>query len=163
MAKKARNRRSGRQARQRERLEGLQSKVDAGVATDEEAEQLEELRAAAVAVDAKADEAGDDLVGEDPEAIARANEAADKEEKGAQEDGKGAVKKAKSSPTQRSPLVRYLKGVRLEMRRVTWPTRQELAKYSVSTIAMLLLTGASVWAIDNGFISAIIAFSGLRP
>ena len=149
MAKKARNRRSGRVARQKERLDALQKKVDAGTATDDEIELLEELRAAETA-----DEVGEALPEEDAEAIARANAVADE---------KDDEKDKKKPARHRSALLRYLGGVRLEMRRVTWPTSAELAKYSVSSIAMLLLTGGAVWAIDNGFIAAIIAFSGLRP
>lgn len=149
MAKKARNRRSGRVARQKERLETLQGKVDSGTATDEEKALLEELMASAAE-----DEAGDDeLISEEEAeviALAKADDGKDEE-------------KGKKPVRHKSALRRYLGGVRLEMRRVTWPTRPEMVKYSFSTILMLLLTGGAVWAIDNGFIAGIIAFSGLRP
>lgn len=160
MAKKARNRRSGRVARQKERLETLQRKVDAGTATEEEIEQLEELRMAAVEDDSPEDGEELEVSEEEAAAIARANAAADDDDKEKQDEDKEEGEK----PVRRkSALRRYLGGVRLEMRRVTWPTGPEMVKYSVSSIAMLLLTGATVWAIDNGIIAGIIAFSGLRP
>lgn len=158
MAKKARNRRSGRVARQKERLDNLQKKVDAGTATDEEIELLEELKASELEDE---EIEGDEVVSEeDAEAIARANAVSDddddKKKKKDAKDDKPAVR-------HKSALRKYLDGVRLEMRRVTWPTREEMVKYSVSSIAMLIMTGGAVWAIDNGIIAAIIAFSGLRP
>lgn len=149
MAKKARNRRSGRVARQRERLESLQTKVDAGTATDEEIALLEELRAATVE-----GEVGDEPISdEEAEVVSLATTAS------------GDDKDDDKKPTvgHKSALRRYLGGVRLELRRVTWPTGNEMVKYSFSSILMLLLTGGAVWAIDNGFIAMIIAFSGLRP
>ena len=148
MAKKARNRRSGRVARQKERLETLQNKVDAGSATDEELALLEELRSSSLGD-------GDDETTSEEEA-----EAISLSEISGGDDGE-----ADKKPTVRhkSALRRYLGGVRLEMRRVTWPTSNEMVKYSFSSIFMLLLTGGAVWAIDNGLIAAIIAFSGLRP
>ena len=160
MAKKARNRRSGRIARQKERLETLQRKVDTGTATDEEIEQLEELRMAAVESDSLESNEELEVSEEEAEAIARANAAAEDDE---DDDGDGDKKKDEKPVRHKSALRRYLGGVRLEMRRVTWPTGPEMVKYSVSSIAMLIMTGAAVWAIDNGIIAGIIAFSGLRP
>ena len=155
MAKKARNRRSGRVARQKERLEVLQGKVDSGNATDEEIALLEELKASAV----EKEDIYESFIEEEAEAIARANAADDDSEWQAQPETDGKKKPVR----HKSALRRYLDGVRLEMRRVTWPTKVEMVKYSCSTITMLLLTGGVVWAIDNGFIAGIIAFSGLRP
>lgn len=143
MGKKARNRRSGREARQRERLAKLQAKADAGTATEEELQQLSDILAL---------DGDDDMSEEEREAARLANEAAREEEGDA----------APPVIQRESGLVRYLRGVRLEMGKVTWPTRPELAGYSVKTIALLVLTGVAVWAVDNGLIAAVIAFSGLR-
>lgn len=144
MGKKARNRRSGREARQRERLAKLQAKADAGTATEEELQQLSDILAL---------DGDDDMSEEEREAARLANEAA-------REDGDSDG--APPAIQRESGLVRYLRGVRLEMGKVTWPTRPELAGYSVKTIALLVLTGVAVWAVDNGLIAAVIAFSGLR-
>lgn len=148
MAKKARNRRSGREERRQEQLRKMQAHADSGTATEDELRQL-----AGVVADAAGDEEGLE-VGED--AALRANLAA--EIGGDDDQGGGAA----GDGGEGSSLVRYLKGVNLEMRRVTWPTPTELAGYSVRSIALLIATGAAVWAIDNGLIAAIIAFSSLR-
>lgn len=148
MAKKARNRRSGREERRQEQLRKMQAHADSGTATEDELRQL-----AGVVADAAGDEEGLE-VGED--AALRANLAA--ETGGDDDQGGGAA----GDGGEGSSLVRYLKGVNLEMRRVTWPTPTELAGYSVRSIALLIATGAAVWAIDNGLIAAIIAFSSLR-
>lgn len=143
MGKKARNRRSGREARQRERLEKLQQKAEAGTASEDELKQL-------IAIESAVDVDDVELSPEDEAAIAAANAAADDETKSV------------AKPRRQSPLMRYLKGVRLEMQRVTWPTRQELTKYSIQSIVLLVATGAAVWAIDNGLIWAVIQFGELR-
>lgn len=144
MGKKARNRRSGREARQRERLAKLQAKADAGTATEEELEQLSDILAL---------DGDDDMSEEEREAARLANEAARK------------AKEATDEPPvirRESGLSRYLRGVKLEMGKVTWPTKAELASYSVKTIALLVLTGVAVWAVDNALIAGVISFSGLR-
>lgn len=151
MAKKARNRRSGREERRQEQLRKMQAHADSGTATEDELRQL-----AGVVADAAGDEEGLE-VGED--AALRANLAA---EAGGDGQGGGGAADAAGDGGEGSSLVRYLKGVNLEMRRVTWPTPTELAGYSVRSIALLIATGAAVWAIDNALIAAIIAFSSLR-
>ena len=55
-----------------------------------------------------------------------------------------------------------LGAVRAEMRRVTWPSRTELTNYSVAVVAMLIVFGVAVWAVDTGFVAALVAFTGLR-
>ena len=56
----------------------------------------------------------------------------------------------------------YFGDVRSEMRRVTWPSRTELTNYSVAVIATLIVFGVAIWAVDTGFVAALVAFTSLR-
>lgn len=57
-----------------------------------------------------------------------------KKKKDKKEKKKDVKKKEKKNKKQG-----YLKQVALEMRNVTWPTRKNLVKYSLATIAMIIL------------------------
>ena len=59
-------------------------------------------------------------------------------------------------------LRNYLGDVRSEMRRVVWPSREELQTYSVAIIIMLIVFGLVIWLVDSGVVAALIAFTGLR-
>ena len=48
------------------------------------------------------------------------------------------------------------------MRRVVWPSRDELMSYSVAIIAMLIVFGIVIWLVDSGIVAALIGFTGLR-
>ena len=56
----------------------------------------------------------------------------------------------------------YFSDVRSEMRRVVWPSRDELKNYSVSTTAMLLVAGLAVWLVDTGIMLVLTALANLR-
>lgn len=56
----------------------------------------------------------------------------------------------------------YLADVSSEMRRVVWPSREELRNYSVSVLIMLVVFGVAVWLVDTGIAAILVAFSSLR-
>jgi preprotein translocase subunit SecE len=61
-----------------------------------------------------------------------------------------------------SPLIAYLKGVRQEMRRVTWPTNAETISASRFVIITLIIGGLALWAIDTLTVLGITGLSGLH-
>ena len=70
---------------------------------------------------------------------------------------------AKAEKAKKPGRIRsYFTAVKTEMHQVTWPSRKELKNYSFAVIAMLLVFGVCVWAVDNGFVALILAFTGLR-
>ena len=79
---------------------------------------------------------------------------------------KAAKAPVKVSQTKDTGLVastkRYLRDVRSEMHQVTWPSKTELKNYSVAVIAMLIVFGVAVWAVDTGFVAVLVAFTNLR-
>ena len=77
-------------------------------------------------------------------------------------DEKKPEKKADKKPGFFGRVRSYLGEVRSEMRRVVWPSREELKTYSVAIIIMLIVFGLVIWLVDSGVVAALIAFTGLR-
>jgi preprotein translocase subunit SecE len=67
-------------------------------------------------------------------------------------DEQGAPTRAprQSAPTQRVGPVQYLREVREEMRKVAWPGRDEVVRYSIIVTATVVLFTAFVGLIDYG-------------
>ncbi len=56
----------------------------------------------------------------------------------------------------------YLGDVRSEMRRVVWPSADELKSYSIAIIVMLIVFGVLIWLVDSGIVAALVGFTSLR-
>lgn len=56
----------------------------------------------------------------------------------------------------------YLHDVRIEMRRVIWPSKNELQSYSVAVIATLAVFGVVIWLVDTGIVGVLVGLTGLR-
>ncbi|PKM70335.1 MAG: preprotein translocase subunit SecE [Firmicutes bacterium HGW-Firmicutes-18] len=53
----------------------------------------------------------------------------------------------------------FFKGVRSELRKVSWPTRKELVNYTMVVMAVVTLMTLVVWALDlvfNGLFSIFV-------
>jgi preprotein translocase subunit SecE len=48
------------------------------------------------------------------------------------------------------------------MRRVVWPSRDELKTYSIAIIIMLVVFGVLLWLVDSGIVAALVGFTSLR-
>lgn len=67
-----------------------------------------------------------------------------------------------SSPDRGSiTLVRiFLREVREELARVTWPTRKELVAYSIVVLVAVAVLGSLVFALDQLFLRTILRLFG---
>jgi preprotein translocase subunit SecE len=54
----------------------------------------------------------------------------------------------------------FFRGVIAEMRRVTWPTREEWVSATILTVALVVGVGLFTWALDQGF---GLFFTWIRP
>lgn len=54
----------------------------------------------------------------------------------------------------------FVRGVWLELRRVTWPTRDEWVSATILTVVLVVAIGLFTWACDYLF---NIIFSAIRP
>lgn len=66
-----------------------------------------------------------------------------------------------TSPTnvKKSKMSTYFKGVKAEMKKVTWPTKKELFNYTSVVVALSILVAIIVWVLDiviNGALRLII-------
>lgn len=76
-------------------------------------------------------------------------------------DRQRAMQAAQSRKKNRGSLLDYFKGVRLEMKKVVWPTKKELGSY---TSIVLITCGAFAivfWAIDTGFLAILKGLLGI--
>lgn len=56
----------------------------------------------------------------------------------------------------------YFTGVRQEVRRVVWPSKPELGKYTASVIGMLIVMGILIYVVDSAVLPLLYSFSSLR-
>lgn len=73
------------------------------------------------------------------------------------------VKAAEKKPEKpKKKRFQFFKDVKAEMKRVTWPTRQDVLRWSVVVVAALLFFGVYIAVLDNGIITPILfLISGL--
>lgn len=95
------------------------------------------------------------------EATKKASKAPEKATKGAA--AKKAAKKGKNGkPGFIERAKAYFKGVRSEVKRVVWPTKPEMVKYTGAVLGMLIFFGILIALVDAVVVPALYAFSGLR-
>lgn len=94
--------------------------------------------------------------------VASSGSAAKAEKKAEKKPEKKAEKKADKKPGIFRRLFNYLGDVKSEMRRVVWPSKEELKSYSVAIIAMLIVFGIVIWLVDSGIVAALVGYTGLR-
>ena len=88
-----------------------------------------------------------------------AEEAAKKTEAEKQQSKKAAQKKAEKPKKKR---FKFLREVKAELKRVTWPTRVEVLRWTGVVVAALVFFGVFVAVLDNLIVTPlIVALSGI--
>ena len=62
---------------------------------------------------------------------------------------------------KRTSLKEYFKGVRLEMKKVVWPTKKELGSYTGVVLITCAFFALAFWAIDSGFLAILKSILGI--
>jgi preprotein translocase subunit SecE len=57
---------------------------------------------------------------------------------------------------RRTPLPQFLREVRSELRKVNWPSREQIVSYTVVVLVLTLVLTAFVWGADEGIRRIII-------
>ena len=57
---------------------------------------------------------------------------------------------------------KWFREMRSELKKVVWPSKDELKTYTVAIIAMLVVFGVVIWLVDTGIVALIAGFTGLR-
>ena len=68
---------------------------------------------------------------------------------------------ANAPKKERRSLKEYFKGVRLEMKKVVWPTRKELSSYTAVVLVACAFFALAFWIIDSGFLAALKGLLGI--
>lgn len=58
---------------------------------------------------------------------------------------------------KRGGILEYFKGVKLEMKKVVWPTRKELGSFTVVVLCTCAAFALLFWGVDSGVLAAIKA------
>lgn len=95
-------------------------------------------------------------------AQAAANSKVEAKKAVAKQSKKAAKAKKDAKPGLFARIKNYFGSVRSEMKRVTWPQKQELVNYSVVVCASLIVVGVVIALLDAGFGEALALFSSLR-
>ncbi len=69
-----------------------------------------------------------------------------------------AVKKAEKPKKKPGRIVSFFKDVKAEMKRVTWPTRTDVLRWTGVVIAALVFFGVFVAILDNLIITPVLVF-----
>ena len=62
---------------------------------------------------------------------------------------------------KKTNLKEYFKGVKLEMKKVVWPTKKETVSYTAVVIVVCALFALFFWAVDTGVLAALKATLGV--
>jgi preprotein translocase subunit SecE len=76
--------------------------------------------------------------------------------KKSQNQGKNSQGKGKSGG-----ILAYLRGVRQELRKVVWPTREELTTDTVVVFVCVAFFALTFWLVDTGFLAALKGILGI--
>ena len=68
---------------------------------------------------------------------------------------------AKENAKKRFNLVEYFKCVRIEMKKVIWPSRKETISYTVVVLATCAVFALGFWLIDTGVLAALRHILGI--
>ncbi len=70
---------------------------------------------------------------------------------------KRAVAASTSKKKKKGSIKEYFKGVKLEMKKVVWPTKKELGSFTAVVLATCAAFAIVFWAVDTGVLAAIKA------
>ena len=68
-----------------------------------------------------------------------------------------AAAAAPKKKKKKGSLREYFKGVKLEMKKVVWPTRKELGSFTAVVLITCAAFAVVFWAVDTGVLAAIKA------
>lgn len=62
---------------------------------------------------------------------------------------------AKETAKKKAGIGEYFKGVKIEMKKVVWPTKKETVSYTAVVILTCALFALGFWLIDTGVLAAL--------
>jgi preprotein translocase subunit SecE len=71
-------------------------------------------------------------------------------------------KRAARPPRQKGRMKEYFKGVKLETKKVVWPTRKELLSYTIVVLFTCAFFALMIWGVDSAFLAALSKILGIE-
>ena len=71
------------------------------------------------------------------------------------------TEKKNTEKKEKGGFIAFLRGVRQELKKVVWPTREELTTDTIVVIACVVFFAAAFWLIDTGFLAALKGILGV--
>lgn len=71
------------------------------------------------------------------------------------------TEKKNTEKKEKGGVIAFLRGVRQELKKVVWPTREELTTDTIVVIACVVFFAAAFWLIDTGFLAALKGILGV--
>ncbi|MBR4410427.1 MAG: preprotein translocase subunit SecE [Firmicutes bacterium] len=68
---------------------------------------------------------------------------------------------AKDTTKKKAGMGEYFKGVKLEMKKVIWPTKKETTSYTAVVLVTCAIFALGFWLIDTGVLAALRAILGV--
>ena len=68
---------------------------------------------------------------------------------------------AKDTTKKKAGMGEYFKGVKLELKKVIWPTKKETTSYTAVVLVTCALFALGFWLIDTGVLAALRAILGV--
>ena len=68
---------------------------------------------------------------------------------------------AKDTAKKKAGIGEYFKGVKLEMKKVIWPTKKETTSYTAVVLVTCALFALGFWLVDTGVLAALRAILGV--
>ena len=62
---------------------------------------------------------------------------------------------------EKTGMISFFRGVRQELKKVVWPTREELTTDTIVVIACVVFFAVGFWLIDTGFLAALKGILGI--
>lgn len=75
---------------------------------------------------------------------------------------KRAAQQAASRKREKRSFKEYIKGVKLEMKKVVWPTKKELGAYTITVLASCAFFALAFWLVDTGFLAVLKGLLGIN-
>jgi preprotein translocase subunit SecE len=72
------------------------------------------------------------------------------------DDQRRSMQASRNAPRERTGPATYLKEVRAELRKVAWPTRDEVVRYSIIVLFTLIVLTALIFGLDWVFAKAVL-------
>jgi preprotein translocase subunit SecE len=79
----------------------------------------------------------------------------------AMDNDKGKKKRRVAQPRQKGRIKEYFRGVKIETKKVVWPTKKEMVSYTVIVLITCAFFSLLIWGVDSAFLAGLRNLLGI--